>query len=120
MDDANLYTLWIQTGEESLAGTDSNVFIQLFGTDGQTESIYLPPQDIFAFESGQTDKFILEAPELGDLTQCCIGHDSTEDSGWYVVDVRIQQNSSGREWLFAFNQWLGYEEAGKLAACAQI
>ena len=118
---ATLYTVWVKTGDQNLAGTDSNVFIELFGTQGQTETLHLPPQDIFAFESSSTDKFVLEVPFLGELTRCCISHDNSEgDSGWYVVDVRVQHNDSGQIWTFTFNQWLGVEESGKLAECAEV
>lgn len=117
----NIYTIWIKTGDQTLAGTDSNVFIQLFGTEGKTESIYLPPEDIFAFEAGSVDKFILEVPDVGELTRCCIGHDNAEgDSGWFVVDVRIQDDETDREWTFVFDQWLGIEESGKLFACVDL
>ena len=75
-------------------------------------------KDIFAFESGNTDKFVLEVPDLGDIRRCCVQHDNSEgDSGWFVVDVRIQNQQSGQEWLFSFNQWLGIEESGTLSAC---
>lgn len=114
----NIYTIWVKTGDDPLAGTDSNVFIQLFGTDGQTESVYLPPRDIFAFESGGTDRFVLEVPDLGTLTRCCIGHDNSEgDSGWYVETVRVADDTTDREWLFTFNRWLGLAESGQLTAC---
>jgi hypothetical protein len=117
----NIYTVWIRTGDDPLAGTDSHVFLQLFGTNGHTESIYLPPRDVFAFESGSTEKYILEVPDLGSLTRCCIGHDNSEgDSGWYVVDVRVQDDETDREWVFSFNQWLGLEESGKLTACVAL
>jgi hypothetical protein len=43
----NIYTIYIRTGDDTLAGTDSNVFLQLFGTTGQTEEIFLPAKDIF-------------------------------------------------------------------------
>lgn len=115
----NIYYLWVKTGDQPLGGTDSNVFVQLFGTQGQTESLYLPPQDIFAFEQGSIDKFILEVPDLGDLTRCCIGQDASQDSGWYVESVRVRDDETSREWLFTFNQWLGLEEAGTLSACAE-
>ncbi|HEX2621359.1 MAG TPA: PLAT/LH2 domain-containing protein [Phototrophicaceae bacterium] len=117
----NIYTIWIRTGDDSTAGTDSNVFIQLTGTQGQTESIYLPAQDIFAFEAGGTDKFVLEAPDVGDLTRCCVGHDNSEgDSGWYVVDVRVKDDDTDREWLFLFDKWIGLEEAGILYECVSF
>jgi lipoxygenase homology domain-containing protein 1 len=115
----NIYHLWVKTGDQPLGGTDSNVFIQLFGTDGQTESIYLPPQDIFAFEQGSIDKFVLEVPDVGNLNRCCIGQDASADSGWFVESVRLKDDETDREWLFTFNQWLGMEEAGTLAACVE-
>jgi len=117
----NTYTIWIRTGDDALAGTDSNVFIQLFGTTGKTESIHLPARDIFSFEAGGTDQYVLEVPDIGDLTRCCIGHDDSEgDSGWYVVDVRIADDETDREWLFTFNQWIGKAESGKLFACVDL
>jgi len=116
-----LYTVWIQTGDQNLAGTDSNVYLQLVGTLLQTDFIHLPPQDIFAFEAGGTDKFVLDIPELGDLTQCCLQHDNSEgDSGWFVKTVQIQNQSTGQRWLFTFNQWLGLEESGTLSACIEL
>lgn len=119
MAKTNIYTIWITTGDQPLGGTDSNVFIQLFGTNGHTESIYLPPEDIFAFEQGSTDKFILQVPDIGDLTRCCIGQDGTADSGWYVETVRVKDDDTSREWQFVFNQWLGLEESGSLSACVE-
>ncbi len=118
MAKTNIYTIWVKTGDQPLGGTDSNVFIQLFGTTGHTEVIFLPPEDIFAFEQGSVDKFILEVPDVGELTRCCVGHDNAEgDSGWYVESVRIKDDETTREWLFTFNQWLGVEESGLLSAC---
>jgi len=118
MTHTNTYTIWIRTGDETLAGTDSHVFIQFFGTDGQTDSIHLPAKDIFSFEAGSTDKYVLEVPDVGNLTRCCIGHDNSEgDSDWFVVDVRVQDDETDREWLFTFNQWIGMEEFGKLFEC---
>jgi hypothetical protein len=112
------YSVWIKTGEQALGGTDSNVYVMLYGEAGKTEWIFLPPEDIFAFEEGSTDKFILEAPDVGNLTQCCVGHDNSADSGWYVETVRVQHMPSGKEWTFKFNEWVGQEEAGRLAVCA--
>jgi hypothetical protein len=115
----NVYTVWIKTGDVPLGGTDSNVFLQLFGTGGYTEPLYLPPEDIFAFEAGSTDKFVLEVPDIGDLTRCCIGQDGTVDSGWYIETVRVKDDETAREWMFTFNQWLGQEEAGANSACVE-
>lgn len=121
MADTINYLLWIETGEQNLAGTDSDVFIQITGTQGQTDPIHLPEQDIFSFESGQTDKYVLQIPDLGDLKRCCIGHNNSEgDSGWYVKSVRLQHEDSGKSWTFTFDQWLGVEESGKLSECIDL
>jgi hypothetical protein len=100
------YTIWIKTGDKPLGGTDSNVYVMLFGDAGQTEWIFLPPRDAFAFEEGSVDKFVLDAPDVGDLTRCC--------------DVRVRHNVSEKEWIFRFHQWLGEEEAGRLAVCVSL
>jgi len=113
----NIYHVWVKTGDQPLGGTDSNVFVQLFGTAGHSEVVWLPPEDIFAFEEGSIDKFILEIPDLGDLTRCCIGQDASADSGWYVEHVRVKDDEGAREWTFVFNTWLGADEAGKLSEC---
>jgi hypothetical protein len=119
----NTYSLYIRTGDDPLAGTDSNVFIQLVGTTGQTEEIYLPAQDVFSFEAGGTDKYILEVPDLGELTRCCLRQDNSEQgpsSGWLVKDVRVEDDETDRVWMFTFNCWLGLEESGTLSACVDI
>lgn len=116
----NIYTIYVRTGDDTLAGTDSNVYIQLFGTSGQTGEIHLPPRDIFSFESGSVDKYILEVPDIGDLTRCCLRQDASETgaaSGWLVKDVRIEDDETSRAWIFTFDCWLGIEESGKLSAC---
>jgi hypothetical protein len=112
------YTLWVKTGDESLGGTDSNVYVMLFGEDGHTDWVFLPPQDVFAFEEGGLDKFVLDVPDLGDLSRCCVSHDASADSGWFVEYVRVKRNSDDKEWNFMFHQWVGEEEAGRRSVCA--
>lgn len=112
------YTVWVKTGTQALGGTDSNVFVMLFGTTGNTDWIHLPAEDAFAFEEGAVDKFVLLAPEVGDLTRVCVAHDASADSGWYVEDVRVRRHADEREWTFTFQAWVGDEEAGRRSVCA--
>lgn len=111
------YIVWVTTGDAALGGTDSNVYIMLFGEAGQTDWILLPPEDVFAFEQGSTDKFVLAAPDVGVLRRVCVAHDNSADSGWYVAGVRVQHPASGREWNLPFNQWVGEQESGRLVVC---
>ncbi len=118
MTKTNTYTIWIRTGDDTMAGTDSDVFIQLFGTTGRTESIHLPARDVFSFESGGNDQYVLEVPDVGELTRCCVGHNQQDgDSDWFVVDVRIADDETSREWTFVFNQWVGKNAGGAVYAC---
>jgi len=111
------YIVWVTTGDDEHAGTDSNVFIRLAGTQGVSETLHLPAQDVFAFEAGSVDKFVLDVPDLGDLRECCIGHDNS-DGGWYVKTVQIQHEATGSQWGFVFEQWL--DEAGELSTCVVV
>lgn len=111
------YTVWVTTGDVALGGTDSNVFLMLFGEAGQTDWIHLLPEDIFAFEQGSTDKFVIIAPDVGRLTQVCVSHDDSADSGWHVASVRVLHHASQQTWTIPFNQWVGQEEAGRLVVC---
>ncbi len=113
------YQVWVHTGSQPLAGTDSNVYIMLYGTQGRTDWILLPAEDAFAFEENAVDKFLLDLPDLGDPTRVCLSHDESVDSGWYVNNVRIE-GSDGRTWTFTFNSWIGEEEAGRRVVCADV
>lgn len=118
--DEPTYTVWITTGDQPLGGTDSNVYIMLYGAAGQTDWILLPTEDVFAFEAGSVDKFVLLAPDVGELTRCCVGHDASADSGWYVEKVRVEHLGSQKTWDFVFKAWVGDEEAGHRAVCVEV
>jgi hypothetical protein len=117
----NTYTILIHTGDDVMGGTDAPIFLQLFGTTGQTDEIYLPARDIFSFEAGSTDKYILEVPDVGELTRCCLRLEASEPSVcWLVKDVQIADDETSRVWTFVFNCWLGQQKAGTLTACATL
>ena len=70
------YKVAVTTGERRGAGTDANVFIQVYGKKGQTKEIKLDnPQN--NFEAGKTDMFGFESADLGDLTKMRVWHDNS-------------------------------------------
>ena len=64
---ATSYHISVKTGDERSAGTDANVFIKLFGGDGDSGNIPLKQAENNKnkFERGRTDKFIVEAVDFG-------------------------------------------------------
>ena len=68
------YKLLVKTGDIRGAGTDANVFAQIFGENGDTGERKLEASGN-NFERGHTDTFGIEAVDLGDLTKLRIGHD---------------------------------------------
>ena len=53
------------TSDTSGAGTDANVFLVLYGTHGDTGKRKLEQKRRDLFERNQTDKFVIEAIDLG-------------------------------------------------------
>ena len=63
----------MKTGDVRGAGTDANVFAQLFGETGDTGERKLESSGN-NFERAHTDTFGIEAVSLGELTKLRIGH----------------------------------------------
>lgn len=115
------YSVWIKTGKEHpLAGTDSNIAIQLIGTEGKTEIITIIPEDVYAYDIDSTDRVSIETDAtLGEITRCCLGHDGSADTNWYVETVRIRDNVTRDEWFFTLNAWVRQVQADTVWTCAE-
>lgn len=56
----------IKTGDESDAGTDANVYLQMFGDKGKTQNFSLREEgDKRRFERGRMDKFLIRTQDIG-------------------------------------------------------
>lgn len=80
------------TGDQRGAGTDSQVFVTLFGTEGRrTEKLHLKTSKNHKdpFERGQSDTFRVRGDYVGDLVKMRIEHDNTGRApGWFLDRVR--------------------------------
>uniref|UniRef100_A0A7N8XV07 Lipoxygenase homology domains 1b n=1 Tax=Mastacembelus armatus TaxID=205130 RepID=A0A7N8XV07_9TELE len=90
-DSEDTYEVCIFTGDMLGAGTDANVFINIYGENGDTGERFLKNSDnINKFERGQEDVFIVTAIDLGPLKKLRIRHDNTHaHSSWYLDRVEI-------------------------------
>ncbi|CAF3703956.1 unnamed protein product, partial [Rotaria sordida] len=78
------YEVTVFTGDKSGAGTDADVFIQMYGLNGKTEEIILKNKSD-SFERKSVDKFKIEAPDIGQIQKIRIGHNSEKfGSAWYL------------------------------------
>ena len=64
---ATSYLVSVRTGDVRGAGTDANVFVQIFGAKGDTGKLQLRSAEYTKnkFERSRTDQFVLEAVDIG-------------------------------------------------------
>ena len=102
------YKLYVKTGTKSGAGTDSKVYVTLFGTEGMTGRTILNPnqEKRNPLENGETDTYIMsDQPEIGTLTGLRITTDlvagqggmgapavlGMEDPGWQLESITVSR-----------------------------
>ncbi|XP_031222113.1 lipoxygenase homology domain-containing protein 1 [Mastomys coucha] len=101
------YEVIVTTGYEPGAGTDANVFVTIFGANGDTGKRELKQKMRNLFERGSTDRFFLETLELGELRKVRLEHDSSGYySGWLVERVEVTNTSTGVATIFSCGRWL--------------
>ena len=74
------YQIEISTGDDDNAGTESNVYMTLYGERGDTgmRTMRIQGQEKVTFTKDATQTFTLEAVSLGALSKCIVGHDGKE------------------------------------------
>ena len=64
------YRITLKTGDEKDAGTDANVYLQMFGEKGKTQTFALREEgDKRRFEKGRMDKFLIRTLDIGMVNQ---------------------------------------------------
>ncbi|XP_066103487.1 lipoxygenase homology domain-containing protein 1 isoform X1 [Saccopteryx bilineata] len=106
----NRYEIKVYTGDVLGAGTDADVFINLFGEYGDTGERRLESEKK-NFEKGAEDKFTLDAPDLGQLMKITVGHNNKGGSpGWFLCKIIIEDIGNKRKYDFPLNRWLALDE----------
>ncbi|XP_070308726.1 lipoxygenase homology domain-containing protein 1 isoform X5 [Odocoileus virginianus] len=101
------YEVIVTTGYEPGAGTDANVFVTIFGSNGDTGKRELKQKMRNLFERGSTDRFFLETLELGELRKVRLEHDGSGCcAGWLVDRVEVTNTSTGVATIFTCGRWL--------------
>ncbi|XP_072243054.1 lipoxygenase homology domain-containing protein 1 [Leuresthes tenuis] len=110
--EVNTYEVCVFTGDMLGAGTDANVFINIYGENGDTGERFLRNSDnLNKFEQGQEDVFIVTSIDLGPLKKLRIRHDNTHTySSWYLDRVEIVDTKDDTTYYFPCNRWLAVDE----------
>ncbi|XP_056301849.1 lipoxygenase homology domain-containing protein 1-like [Danio aesculapii] len=106
------YEAIVITGDEKGAGTDANVFITIFGSNGDSGRRQLCKKFLNLFERGQTNRFILELLDMGDLLRVQVEHDNSGLSpGWLLSRIEITNTANGVTTIFICGKWLDKNKA---------
>ncbi|KAM4746369.1 lipoxygenase homology domain-containing protein 1 [Anableps anableps] len=110
--EVNTYEVCVFTGDMMGAGTDANVYINIYGENGDTGERLLSNSDnLNKFEQGQEDVFVVTAIDLGTLKKLRIRHDNTEPySAWYLDRIEIVDTKEDITYYFPCNRWLAVDE----------
>jgi hypothetical protein len=100
------YRITIYTTKRYGAGSDSNVMVTVYGSEGDSGPIMLPATKD-SFEPGGVDVFDIELPHLGVTDKIMIGHDSTgAGSGWHLDRVVVRNMTRRDGSVFPCEMWL--------------
>uniref|UniRef100_A0A8C2K356 Lipoxygenase homology domains 1a n=1 Tax=Cyprinus carpio TaxID=7962 RepID=A0A8C2K356_CYPCA len=104
------WSLWIWTSEIKGAGTDAQVFLQVYGETGKSDEMKLESKSD-SFEQGQCDKFIIEMPDIGKIRKLRIWHEKRHPfSGWHLGRVTLMKTLTREKYSFVCNRWLDINE----------
>ncbi|KAI3949394.1 hypothetical protein MKW98_023331 [Papaver atlanticum] len=117
-----VYTIYTKTGTRSDSGTDSNISLELYDSDGNHVEIPnlgdsgLMGPDHDYFENGNLDiSSALGKCLPGPVCGITLTSDGTKaKSGWYVDYVQVivtGPNASCAQKLFTIEQWLALDES---------
>uniref|UniRef100_A0A3B4VR63 Lipoxygenase homology PLAT domains 1 n=1 Tax=Seriola dumerili TaxID=41447 RepID=A0A3B4VR63_SERDU len=106
------YEIIVITGDEKGAGTDANVFITVYGSNGDSGSRQLRQKFRNLFEREQTDRFLLEMLDMGELQKVRVEHDNSGLSpGWLLDRVEVTNTANGVTTIFLCGKWLDTKRA---------
>ncbi|XP_072215279.1 lipoxygenase homology domain-containing protein 1 [Excalfactoria chinensis] len=106
----NPWSLWIWTSDIKNAGTDATIFFQIYGDKGKSDEMKLD-NNSDNFEAGQTDKFMIELPDLGTFYKLRIWHEKRNPfAGWHLDKVTLLKTLTKDKYSFSCGRWLDINE----------
>lgn len=114
------YKITVKTSDVSGAGTDANVFVLLFGENGDSGELELRKSETNTnkFERGRTDIFKFNGIlSLGEITKLRVWHDNSGNlfgnANWHLDSVIVEDLSSRKSYYFECKKWLSKSKDDK-------
>uniref|UniRef100_A0A8C9F6U1 Lipoxygenase homology domains 1 n=1 Tax=Pavo cristatus TaxID=9049 RepID=A0A8C9F6U1_PAVCR len=114
--EVHTYKISVFTGDIYGAGTDANVFLNIYGDLGDTGERKLSKSEtnFNKFERGQEDMFTIQAVDLGILYKIKIRHDNSMFSpDWFLEKVEILDETTEESFVFLCERWLSKKKEDK-------
>ncbi|MGG1445445.1 PLAT/LH2 domain-containing protein [Brevibacillus laterosporus] len=105
------YAVTIKTADVKDAGTNSNIYITLHGSNGNSPRVNLDKPGYDDFEPGDNDTYYISASKhLGEINSITVYSDgSGNKSGWFPTSFTVKYDS--RVWTFYNEDWIGEKGA---------
>jgi len=104
------YKIILKTGNQQGAGTDADVYLQIFGSKNHSDEIKLQSK-LSQFEKNSVDIFYVESTDLGRLEKLKVWHNNKLlGAEWLLNEIVIESDSSENIWYFPVNKWIKKDE----------
>jgi hypothetical protein len=106
------YIFHIYTGDIRGAGTNSKIYVEMFGGRSGDDSSGRITLKGGEFERSNVDKIQVESERmLAPLSRLLIGHDNSgRQAGWFLDKVVVETPSIGMKQTFPCGKWLAKDE----------
>ncbi|XP_062424526.1 lipoxygenase homology domain-containing protein 1-like [Rhea pennata] len=111
-----LYHVYVYTGHLEQAGTDSAVYLCIYGKRGDTGLRPLHKSDIpVKFQRGMVSAFEVGAVSLGKLQKVLLRCEAnTKSQYWYCDKVIVREAEKNLEYVFSCERWLPFMSEGAI------
>ncbi|KXZ56858.1 hypothetical protein GPECTOR_1g774 [Gonium pectorale] len=100
------YRVIVHTSDIRGAGTDSDVFITIYGPKGDTGERLLDNASN-NFERGKTDTFILTGSDVGELERVRVRSSGTGiGAAWHLDKIDVVSSATNTQYSFPFRDWI--------------
>ncbi|CAG9464667.1 unnamed protein product [Pedinophyceae sp. YPF-701] len=114
------YVVTVYTSDIRGAGTDSDVTMELRGTQAMFGPRRLDSSEN-DFERGRKDVFHVEGPDVGDVEELVMAtNNKGMGAAWHLDSVEVFHPLQKKSYFFVCKDWLKYDKTTKMDGCRKV